>query len=191
MQAKNKDLAKTILNIVKSDSEISRYIDEVDPSAFKIFEYLVKKGPISEAKMVADLKYEKSNTLRKVLYKMYERDIIGYKEKKKGRMIEYYWFANIIYLIDRMIKNAREEIFKIEREMDIEKAENHYRCPKCRRPYTEEEALENDFKCPYCNVPLVYEDYEKIKEEREANLKNLEARLRDLMKLKKKLEKSS
>ncbi|MCW1292894.1 MAG: hypothetical protein QXJ93_02765 [Candidatus Rehaiarchaeum fermentans] len=181
------NLEQKVIRLVKEDQEILRYIEEIDPDAMRIFEYLVKNGKVLESKIVSDLKYEKANYLRKILYKMYEKNIVGYKERKKGKILEYIWFANLNYLLEVMIKKVKEEIFKIEREIDLEKIDNYYRCPQCLRTYNESTALENNFLCIYCNIPLKYIDSKEIMNERERILEQLNKRQKELLEFKKKI----
>ncbi len=178
------------LKIIQKDEKLIRYIEETDEKAMDIFKLLLKNGEMSEKDLAKTLKFEKENALRKILYKMQEKNIVSCTERKRGKMIECIWRANLILLINRMIKLHEEQIFKIDREMDLQKADNHYRCPACTRVYSEEEAMENNFICPYDKEPLQFIDYETFRKEKEAEKKNLQERIKELSELKSNLLKN-
>jgi transcription initiation factor IIE alpha subunit len=97
----------------------------------------------------------------------------------------------MILLVEKMIRNHQEQIFKIDREMDLQRADNHYRCPMCTRIYSEDEAIEYNFTCPYDKEPLKFIDFETFRKEKETEKRELQQRIKELSELKSYLLKKS
>jgi len=179
------------LKIIQRDAKLVRYITETDEKAMDIFKLLLKNGEMSEKEIAKALKFEKENALRKILYKMQDKNIVSCRQRKKGKIIECLWKAEIILLVEKMIRNHQEQIFKIDREMDLQKADNHYRCPMCTRIYSEDEAMEYNFTCPYDKEPLKFIDFETFRKEKETEKRELQQRIEELSELKSYLLKKS
>ncbi|MCW4020769.1 MAG: transcription factor [Candidatus Bathyarchaeota archaeon] len=107
------------------------------------------------------------NTVRKVLYRLYDYSLVALqrtRDKNTG------WFIFRWNLppdqIDGFLTNQKKRILKkLETRLDCEKNHAFYSCYThgCRRlPF--EEAIEHVFRCPKCGKPLTHFDNKKMVE---------------------------
>ncbi len=104
------------------------------------------------------------NTVRRILYKLYDHSIVGLR---RNRDKDTGWFIFNWRLqpeqIDGFLTNQKKRILeKLEMRLSYEKNHDFYYCrtPECRR-LTFEEAAEYVFRCPECDKPLAHSDNEK------------------------------
>lgn len=120
------------------------------------------------------------NTVRKVLYKLYDHSIVGLRrnrDKDTGWFI-FHWRLQPEQ-IDGFLTNQKNRILeKLETRLSYEENHDFYCCqtPGCRR-ITFEEATEYVFRCPKCNEPLAHYDNEKAVKFLSSKVSQLKAEL--------------
>ncbi len=122
----------------------------------------------------------RDSEIRKILYQLAEE---GYVSARRVRDREtnyyiYYWRINAKDL-PRIILNRKKMILQVlKKRIDYEHRVRYF-CPKCRREFTEEEALENEYICPSCNEPLQNIDLGQRLHKLEELIKRLENEIID------------
>lgn len=107
----------------------------------------------------------KLNSVRKILYKLYDRSIVGLRrtrDKETGWFI-FHWRLQPDQL-EGFISNQKKRILeKLETRLEYERNHDFYYCntPGCK-PTPFGEAAENIFRCPKCGKPLMHFDNAKI-----------------------------
>jgi len=98
----------------------------------------------------------KLNDVRKILYSLYENQLVSYKrirDKTTGWYI-YLWRLNKDN-IEFIINSRKHAILeKLKERYEYERQHIFLYCPKDNARYTFEEALENEFKCKICGGHL-------------------------------------
>jgi transcription initiation factor TFIIE subunit alpha len=97
----------------------------------------------------------RDSEIRKILYQLAEE---GYVSARRVRDREtnyyvYYWRINTKDL-PRIILNRKKMILQVLKKRIDHERRIRYVCPRCKREFTEEEALENEYICPSCAEPL-------------------------------------
>jgi len=132
--------------------------------AVKIVEMLNNVEEITDEEIVAKTNI-KLNSVRKILYKLYERSLVGLRETRDN---DTGWFVFHWRLqpdqLEGFIPNQKKQILsKLEARIEYEKNHDFYHCgtPRCKQlPF--EKAVEHLFKCPICSKPLVHFDNSDI-----------------------------
>jgi len=108
------------------------------------------------------------NTVRKVLYKLYDKTLVSctrVRDEKTGWYI-FYWKLQPEQL-DAFIRSRKKKTLeKLKARLEYEKSHTFFICNKCgniRLPF--EEAIESAFRCPKCNGQFVSSDNSKIIDE--------------------------
>ena len=134
--------------------------------AVKIVNALVKlKEATDEA--IATESNVKLNTVRKILYKFYDRALVSctrVQDEKTGWFIFYWKFQTD--QLDAFIKSRiRRTISKLKTRLEYEKSNSFFICKNChnvRVPF--DEAIESAFRCMKCGEHLTDIDNERIVE---------------------------
>jgi len=142
--------------------------------ALSIIEKL-KSGEATDEELANSVKL-KLNLVRKILYKLYDYKIASYRrtrDKMTGWYV-YYWKVNP-ERAPRVITNKRkEELKKLEEELDREVDNVFYICTGSDKVrYTFDDATENAFLCVNCNSPLTAFDNTKVIDELKQQIKVL------------------
>ena len=108
---------------------------------------------------IADKTQIRLNTVRKVLYKLYDHSLVALRQsrdKETGWFI-FNWRLQPDQLEGFIANQKRHVLEKLETRLEYEKSHEFYTCqtPGCKR-YPFEEAFELLFKCPGCNKPMVH-----------------------------------
>jgi transcription initiation factor TFIIE subunit alpha len=120
------------------------------------------------------------NTIRKILYKLYDHALVSAKrvqDEKTGWYI-FYWKLQSDQL-DAFIRNRkRRTLEKLKARYDFELAHEFFVCPKCQNVrVTFEDAMESTFRCIQCGEQLKSVNNEKIVQFLAARIKLIEAEL--------------
>lgn len=144
----------------------------------KLVGLLKDKSNISEFKLAEKLRLT-VNTVRNMLYKLQEHNLVSStrkKDKKKGWYI-YYWTFNVpqARTLARVVKEKKLEDLK--RNLETETQESFYACPERCIRLKIENAMDYDFKCPECGT-ILQEDQNELGIEKLRNtIKELEDEL--------------
>lgn len=132
--------------------------------AVKIVDVLSKVNETTDEEIVAKTEI-KLNTVRRILYKLYDRSLIGLRrtrDKETGWFL-FHWRLQPDQLEGFVTNQKRKILEKLEARLEYEKSHDFYYCftPGCKRvPF--EEAIELVFQCPVCGKPLMHFDNSKI-----------------------------
>ncbi len=105
------------------------------------------------------------NTVRKILYKLYELHLASYRrtrDKQTGWFV-YYWILEPDRIHGLLREKKSKVLDRLKQRLDYETQNTFYYCNHdgCAR-HTFEEAMANAFKCPLCNNQLVHIDNANI-----------------------------
>ena len=94
----------------------------------------------------------KLNNLRKLLYKLFEQNLISYRRvrDKDAGWFKYYWRINRTGLIILLNGKKKKILIKLKDRLKYESANMFFICPTCEVRYTFEGAVETNFHCPTC-----------------------------------------
>jgi transcription initiation factor TFIIE subunit alpha len=109
----------------------------------------------------------KLNTVRKVLYKLYDAGIATYKKSNdpETNKFIYNWKFDkekVSNIINEKFEKFSEEI---DRSIEYEEENMFFSCDTNGHRYKFEEATENNFTCPECGESLEYQDNSAIIDE--------------------------
>jgi len=126
---------------------------------------LKDKQNVSEFTLAEEL-HEEINTIRNMLYRLYDSNLVRFtrkKDKKKGWYIYYWTFmpTRIPFLSKKLKKILLE---KLQDRLKREEGGNFFECGnKCMR-IDFDQAVDFDFKCPECGDLMNQEDNASKKE---------------------------
>lgn len=117
----------------------------------------VPEGEITDSEL-AKLNDTKPTSVRKVLYKLYERRIAEYRTERDDTSgwITYWWRFNRDNLEKIMEKEADDELKQLSTRLDYERNGEFFQC-QCQCVLFEE-AAEKDFWCEECDSKFEYLD---------------------------------
>lgn len=147
----------------------------IDDEGLIIVENIPKKEITDEE--IADLTDIKLNSVRKVLYVLYENRMAGYRRQRDNETgwLTYFWKIDLESISD-IIKEEIEKLIKnLKQRLEFERNNVFFVCVSGCGRLLFDAATETDFKCPICSSPLSHEDNKIIIdaiEERIAQLSN-------------------
>ncbi|PIN75903.1 hypothetical protein COV18_01850 [Candidatus Woesearchaeota archaeon CG10_big_fil_rev_8_21_14_0_10_37_12] len=148
-----------------------------------LVEALRNKSNVSELKLAEQLKRE-INTIRNMLYRLYEHNLVSFtrkKDKKKGWYI-YYWTLNSNRVKDLIAEVKKQKIHRLQERLDREQQTQFYSCSeKCVR-LDFEESHDHGFKCPECGTLLDVENNKHIVERLAKTISEMQKELDELQK---------
>ena len=136
--------------------------EQVGEDALDLAIMLKKQKDISEFSLSEQLK-EDINTIRNKLYRLQQKNLIGFRKKKddvKGWYV-YFWHLKpeaIIYAHDEVLKSKMAKIDSQLADHSLTK----YTCKNECIIFNEEDALHNNYTCPDCGALLKIDDRSKI-----------------------------
>ncbi len=153
---------------------------------------------LAERKDVTDEELAEStgiriNTIRKVLYTLYDMGLADFKRirDKETGWYYYYWNLDLKRLPELIRARKMEELNELKKMLEEESEAMYYWCGTPGHPrLTFDEALEYEFQCPLCGNMLMQYDNTKILEDLKRRIEELEIEL-GLKKSSKKTRKSS
>ena len=149
----------------------------VGEDSIKIIEYLKDKKNVSDFK-IAEKVDEDIHHIRKILYKLYEYNLVTYyrkKDRQKGWYISY-WTFNKKRIKELLDKNNREKIDKYTTRLKEEEANfgNFYLCPNACTRVGFDRAVDLEYRCPECGNVLNYQDNTKTIDFLKTKIKELQ-----------------
>jgi transcription initiation factor TFIIE subunit alpha len=153
------------------DPLIREYFRKViGEEGLKILEH-VPEGEITDSE-IAKLTDTKPTSVRKVLYKLYERRLAEYRTERDDTSgwITYWWSFNCGNLKRMMDKDADDELKRLRNKLEYERSGEFYQC-HCQCVLFEE-AAEKDFWCEDCESKFEYLDNRAL-------IKDLEERIEE------------
>jgi len=120
------------------------------------------------------------NTVRKVLYTLYDLGLADFKRirDKETGWYYYYWNLDLKRLPEVIRARKREELKKLKKMLEEESGEIYYWCGTPGHPrLTFDEAMEYEFQCPLCGNILMQHDNTAIVEDLKRRIEELEIEL--------------
>jgi len=122
-----------------------------------LIELLINKEDYLSEFVLAEKSGIYVNTVRKLLYKLYEHKIVSYsrkREKTRGWYI-YSWRLHLKKLLLRVMKLKQEELIKLKSSLIPETSNQFFYCKNCDLKIDFAVAMENNFACPSCSIPMI------------------------------------
>ena len=127
----------------------------------KIVDELSDKENVSEFDLAKKIK-EDIKVVRKMLYMLYNHNLVGFtrkKDKQKGWYI-YYWTLIPENIKFNYFKRRREQLEKLQQRLDQENKELFFVCPDNCVRLNFDESMDFEFHCPECGK-LITQDNNK------------------------------
>ena len=168
---------------VKNNQLLYTLVSEISgEEAAEVVALLDDKNEITD-EAIGDRTGYKLNTVRRILYKLYESHLASYRrvrDKNTGWFV-YFWRLNPEKISDIIRDKRRFVLKKLEERISYEKDHVFYVCNSdgsCLR-YTFEQAIELSFQCPKCHKPLQHFDNTEIVQVLNDQIKNVKDQLND------------
>ncbi len=140
-------------------------LDLLGPEGKPLVQQLYGKENVSEFELANKTKKD-IKLIRRMLYTLYNHNVIGFirkKDKQKGWYI-YYWTILPENVKFAYFKKKKEQLLRFREQLEAEKKELFYLCPgKCVR-LNFDQAMEFEFHCPECGQ-LASQDSSEDKKE--------------------------
>src|SRR3989344_1329784 len=131
-----------------------------------LIRYLGGRENVSEFDLANKTKKD-IKLIRKMLYILYNHNLVGFtrkKDKQKGWYI-YYWTLIPEIIKFNYYKMKQELLDRLKSQLDVEKKELFFVCPQNCVRLNFDQAIDFEFHCPECGELITQDDSEgKIKE---------------------------
>jgi transcription initiation factor TFIIE subunit alpha len=167
-------------------SETVNSMKDVSTVIFEFLEGLLGEGGVEVASTIYDNEYTdeeiaketniRVNTVRKVLYRLYDNRLASYRrtrDKKTGWYI-YYWKMDLNKASEVMRSLEKEYLQQLMERLEHERNNMFFSCDNGCDKVIFDVASENDFRCPGCNGRLSYVDNSSLVRSLEEQIKKLE-----------------
>ncbi|MDI3502923.1 MAG: transcription initiation factor subunit alpha [Archaeoglobi archaeon] len=162
-------------NAVETIAE--NYVQEIGgKEALKIFRALKSLGEATDEK-IAEVTGIHLNTVRRILYELYERRILFYRRERDEETgwLTYYWRIDLSEFESHLKDELRRFLRNLKEKLRYEEENTFYICPNLCERVKFEEASENEFRCRVCGEMLIYEDNSRRLEGLRRCIEDLEA----------------
>lgn len=161
-------------------------MNDVNAVIFGFLEKLLGEGGVEVASTIYDNEYTdeeiaketgiRVNTVRKVLYRLYDNRLASYRrtrDKKTGWYI-YYWKMDLNKASEIMRNLEREYLQELLQKLEFERSNMFFSCDNGCDKIVFDAASENDFKCPGCEGILSFYDNSDIVQHLEEQIQRLQ-----------------
>jgi len=147
--------------------------------AVEVIKALEKKKEATDEEL-AEMTNIRVNTVRKVLYMLYDQGLAEFKRirDKETGWYYYYWRLETKRLPEIIRAKKMAELKKLREMLEEETSEIYYHCGTPGHPkLTFDEAMEYEFQCPICGQMLMQYDNTQVVEELKKRIEELEIEL--------------
>ena len=147
--------------------------------AVEVIKALEKKKEATDEEL-AEMTEIRVNTVRKVLYMLYDQGLAEFKRirDKETGWYYYYWRLETKRLPEILRAKKMAELKKLKEMLEEETSEIYYHCGTPGHPkLTFDEAMEYEFQCPICGQMLMQYDNTAVVEELKRRIEELEIEL--------------
>ncbi|AEH24901.1 transcription factor E [Pyrococcus yayanosii] len=147
--------------------------------AVEVIKALEKKGEATDEEL-AEVTGIRVNTVRKILYALYDAKLADFKRVRDDETgwYYYYWRIEIKRLPEIVRARKMQELERLKKMLQEETSEVYYHCGTPGHPkLTFDEAFEYGFQCPICGEILQEYDNTQIVEELKRRIEELEIEL--------------
>ncbi len=144
-----------------------------------LVKFLKNRKNISEFK-IADALGEEINTVRNMLYRLLDVNLVSFtrkKDKKKGWYI-YYWTFNTKRIKYLAVSLKKRRLDKLKDRLSREVGGHFYLCPQGCIRLDFEQAINFEFKCPECGSLTTQQDNDAVVANIEKEIATLETELK-------------
>ena len=129
-------------------------LDE-DVSGFEVLTVLIDLEEVTDDEISRQLNL-KLNTVRKLLYKLYDARLVDYSREKdeETNWYTYTWKPAIEKLPALVKKKTKHILEELKEQLIVEENNMFFYCPGCEFKYTFEESMDYGFRCPQCGGAL-------------------------------------
>lgn len=187
-QSKEKEL--TYQELIKNQSINEFLIEKIGDEGLILIELLFKGAKYVSEFTLAERSAIYVNTVRSLLYKLYDNKIVSYnrkREKTRGWYI-YSWKFNPEKLVVYLIKRITLESNKLKKMLEEQSKDEYFYCNKCQVKLPFSEAMEYNFSCPNCFNQMELTSPAKENKETEKIIKKLDDEIENLNSIKKRLD---
>ena len=162
------------------------------PDGAPLIQQLQGKQNVSEFELAARTKKD-IKLVRRILYALYNHNVIGFirkKDKKKGWYI-YYWTIlpeNVRFLY---YKKKKERLVRLAELLEAEKKELFFLCPANCVRLTFDQAMEFEFHCPECGQLTAQDSNGEKKSLLKKQIEELQRELAEVKEEKRKVRKQA
>lgn len=147
---------------VEPETPLEVYITKMaGPEALLVFRALRDIGDDALEDEIAEKTGFSKNMTRRLLYRLHDLNLVMYRRvrSKDTGWYQYYWRINKDNVTLVMLNIKKDVLNKLrERLSTVETDSGSYKCPRCERKFSFDDALMNEFKCPYCGEELHFID---------------------------------
>jgi transcription initiation factor TFIIE subunit alpha len=129
-------------------------LDE-DINGFNVLEALTELTEVTDDEISRQLDL-KLNTVRKLLYKLYDARLVDYNREKdeETNWYSYTWKATFTKLPGVVKKRMEQLLIDLKEQLVVEENTLFFHCPRCEFKYSFDEAIDYGFRCSQCNGVL-------------------------------------
>jgi transcription initiation factor TFIIE subunit alpha len=162
------------------------HMKDVSAVIFEFLEGLLGEGGVEVVSTIYDKEYTdeeiaketgiRVNTVRKVLYRLYDNRLASYRrtrDKKTGWYI-YFWKMDLNKASEVMKNLERDYLQQLVKRLEYERNNMFFYCDNGCKKVIFDVASENNFRCPGCNGKLIFFDNSSIIENLERQIKRLQ-----------------
>ncbi len=167
-----------VVNVAKRKNKelMELAMDLGGEEAVEVIKALEKKREATDEEL-AEVTEIRVNTVRKVLYLLYDQGLAEFKRirDKETGWYYYYWHLDTKRLPEILRSKKMTELKKLKEMLEEETSEIYYWCGTPGHPkLTFDEAMEYEFQCPICGGMLMQYDNTQIVEELKQRIEALE-----------------
>lgn len=119
------------------------------------------------------------NTVRKILYKLYDYRLASYvrtKDKEIG-WYTYTWTLNLDKITNILLVRKKNILNELNKRLEFERNHVFFSCSNDTLKFSFDKATESDFKCPTCNSALEFVDNQQSIIELEERIRRIKKEL--------------
>jgi len=165
-------------------------VDKVGEEGLALIEILFKARKFVSEFTLAERSAIYVNTVRSLLYKLYEHQIVNYnrkREKTRGWYI-YSWMFHPEKLAGHLIKKLEDKRNDLGRKVSGQSKDEYFYCKDCNVKLLFADAMEYNFSCPNCfkqmNVTSPVNENKALNKD----IEDLDNEISELTKLKERLD---
>ncbi len=120
-----------------------------------VAQILIEEGEATDEEIANEIDV-RLNLVRKILYDLYENQVVDYRrtrDEDTGWYI-YYWHIEPEKALELLNENKETLLRKLRNRLEHEESTMFFKCENDHPRVEFDEAVENDFKCPNCEEQL-------------------------------------
>lgn len=193
-EVKQKEASKgkevTYQGLMRNASIKDFLVEKIGDEGLILIELLFKGNKYVSEFTLAERSAIYVNTVRSLLYKLYENKIVSYsrkREKTRGWYI-YSWKFNPEKLVSFLMKKIESESNSLKTMLNEQSKDEYFYCKECQVKLPFAEAMEYNFSCPNCFKQMELTSPSKENKDVEKRINELDTESNELSKLKERLD---